>query len=427
MKVAFYLENRALGDVDCSNIILGNPGIGGTQYMILLVATLLNQRDNGIDIILYTETDGRFPQGLNYLVTGNFYDTVTVANKEDITYLVFRHNASLIKDGILKKIKTRVKLIVWDHVFVCYWELDYYAKDTNIFKIVNVGREMNDLYRDHPAFNKSCYIYNCIQTANLEKSLSRYPFHKRDKIVTYIGSIVPYKGFHILAEAWPKVLEKEPTAQLYVIGSGKLYNKEERMGKYGIAEESYERVIMRYLSKDGVIMNNVHFMGILGKEKNDILLKTKVGVPNPSGITETFCISAVEMQLLGALVTTIKAPGYMDTVKNGHLFKRVDNLASSIINLLNTNETQYLQAKQYFDRNFSIDAVIPQWENLFMSGAVNGTHGISNPFYRLKWLKELLRQVSQIFPFVYKINPTVERVYLFFERLINGRNTYIDS
>lgn len=427
MKVAFFLENSAIENVDCTDVVSGNPGIGGTQYTILLVATMLNCRENGIEIILYTEVDGKFPKNLNYCVTGNFTNTIHIANKDNVMYLVFRHNASLIIDGTLAKLKTNTKLIVWDHVFVCYWELDYYAKDPNIFKIINVGREMNDLYRDHPAFKKSCYIYNCVKTAGAEKMVNTHPFRKRDKIVTYIGSIVPFKGFHILAQAWPEVLEKEPTAQLYVIGSGKLYNQGCKMGRYGIAEESYENLIMQYLSRDGVLLDSVHFMGILGKDKNEILLKTKVGVPNPSGITETFCISAVEMQLMGAVVTTIKAPGYLDTVKNGHLFDSVDDLASNIIELLNSNESNYSQALSYFESNFSPESVIPRWEKLFLSGTVQCEKNLSNPSYRLKWLKECLRRLSTHFPSIYRINPTIERLYLFGERLIKGRTTYIDS
>lgn len=427
MKVAFYLENRAIRNVDCTDVVSGNPGIGGTQYMILLVATMLSSRENGMEIILYTEVDGKLPDGLNYCVTGDFLNTVHSADKDDVTYLVFRHNASLIKDGTLAALRTSTKLIVWDHVFVCYWELDYYAKDPNIFKIINVGREMNDLYRDHPAFKKSCYIYNCVQTSGAEMSVKSHPFNERDKIVTYIGSIVPFKGFHLLAQAWPEVIEKEPTAQLYVIGSGKLYNQGGKMGQYGIAEESYEKLIMQYLTRDGALLDSVHFMGILGKDKNEILLRTKVGVPNPSGITETFCISAVEMQLMGAVVTTIKAPGYLDTVRNGHLFGRAGDLAHNIIELLNSNESDYSRALSYFESNFSPESVIPKWEELFLKGTVKYDNSLSNPSYRLKWLKESLRKMSIRFPFIYRINPTVERLYLFVERLVKGRITYIDS
>lgn len=37
MKVAFYLPNKFCY-ADCSNVDLGNPGIGGTEYMIIALA-----------------------------------------------------------------------------------------------------------------------------------------------------------------------------------------------------------------------------------------------------------------------------------------------------------------------------------------------------------------------------------------------------
>ncbi len=427
MKVAFYLENRAFRDLDCQNILYCNPGIGGTQYMILVIAYMLSLRKNNIEISLYTETDGLFPADLPYVVTGDFLNTTIKTTQDNIDFLVFRHNTSLITNGVLDQVRTKAKLIVWDHVFVCYWELDYYASNKNIFKIINVGREMNDLYRDHPAFLKSCYIYNCVNTTGAEELVKKHPFNKRGKIVTYIGSIVPFKGLHILAKAWPEVLKKEPTAQLYIIGSGKLYDQDNKMGKFGIAEETYEKQFMQFLSKDGKILDSVHFIGKIGKEKNDILLKTKVGVPNPSGITETFCLSAVEMQLMGAVVTTIKAPGYLDTVKNGYLYKNTKSLANNIVKLLNSHNYKYSETLEYFNLNFSQNVVIEKWEELFLNGTIVYRDKLSNPTYRLKWLKELLRRLSTYLPIIYKINPSVERINLFIERLVKGRKTYIDS
>ena len=51
-KIAFYLKNK--NTIDCSNIIDGNPGLGGSEYLIILIPTLLSQRYNDINITLYT-------------------------------------------------------------------------------------------------------------------------------------------------------------------------------------------------------------------------------------------------------------------------------------------------------------------------------------------------------------------------------------
>ena len=131
-----------------------------------------------------------------------------------------------------------------------------------------------------------------------------------------------------MAKAWPKILEEVPDAELFVIGSGKLYDKKSKLGKWGLADERYESTFMKYLTRGEDLLPGVHLLGTLGGEKYAVLAQTKVGVPNPSGHTETFCISAVEMQMMGARVVSKRCAGYLDTVRNGVLFVK---LASSVV------------------------------------------------------------------------------------------------
>lgn len=425
-KIAFYLENKSFSEVDCSNILQGNPGIGGTQYMIIVVSYLLFLRNNGLEVKTYSNSQGVFPADYNYSVIRDFNEAVDKAYEEGCDCLIFRHDADLITSGALDRVNTDIKLIVWDHVFVCYWELDYYALNPKIYKIVNVGREQNDLYRDHKAFEKSLYIYNCLNLDGVRDLVRLNPFDKRANIVTYVGSLVPYKGFHLLAQAWPSIVKEVPDAELYVIGSGKLYDKKSKLGKFGLAEDSYEKQFMRYLCVDEQILPSVHFMGDMGVEKNDILLRTKVGVPNPSGITETFCISAVEMQAMGAMVTTINFPGFIDTISNGFLYKHREDLAKSVINLLKNGNSYYKKTIEYIEDNFSFESVISKWELLLISGNIEKEYKLYNKFYRLKWLKEIKRNIALKFAVFYKL-PTIERIFIFIERILHGRITYIDS
>ena len=421
-KIALFLDNSKIASVDCSNILQGNPGIGGTECMIITIATLLSMRDNGISVDLYVLKKGIFPSELNVCVVDTFKEAVERVDTV-YDYLIFKHDVAHIHDKSLENLKSDLKLIPWCHVFVCYWELDYYANNPFVSNIINVGREMNDLYRDHKAFKKSNYIYNCL---HIPDEIAFEPYEKRQNIVTYIGCIKPFKGFHLLAKAWPKVVKEIPDAQLYVIGSGNLYDKTIKMGRYNIAEEMYENVFMHYLSQEGRVLPSVHFMGVLGEEKNKILAKTKVGVPNPSGITETFGISAVEMQLMGARIATMRCPGHIDTVKNGSLYHNADELAQYIIELLNSNHTDYTAALEYFKKNFSYDSIVERWETLILKGTLSNEK-ITNPGYRLKFLKELLRRLKNVFPCFYKL-PPIERILLFVEkRILRVDFRYIDS
>lgn len=427
IKVGFYLDNDTISSVDCSHILDGNPGIGGTEYMVITVSLLLTIRANNIQVKLFAPQEGLFPKELDYTVVDSFQDAIKIAEQEQYDYFVFKHNVERIFDSSLENGISRLKLIVWCHVFTCYWELDYYAKNPAIHQIVHVGREQNDLYRDHKSYLKSTYIYNCVNLDGVKEQTESHPLSKRRNIVTYIGSVVPFKGLHLLAMDWPKVLKQVPDAELYIIGSGKLYNSHSVMGKYGIAEEGYEKLLLKYLSCNGEILPSVHFMGIMGKEKENILLQTKVGVPNPSGITETFGLSAVEMQIMGANVTTIRCPGYLDTVLNGILYSHRKRLAESIIYLLNHNVDRFAEAMSFFEANFSHEAVATRWEQLLCNGSLPMDKKMSNPNYRCKYAKEGLRRLKRLFPFLYAL-PPLERVLLFLEKRFYGYGKrYIDS
>lgn len=82
-----------------------------------------------------------------------------------------------------------------------------------------------------------------------------------------------------------------------------MYDRNQEMGKYGIASKEYEESFMSYLTNsDGKIMDSVRFLGIVGTEKEDIFIQSAVGVVNLTAIGETFCLSAIEMELCRGLL-----------------------------------------------------------------------------------------------------------------------------
>lgn len=425
-RVAFYLDNSAIRATDCSNALDGNPGIGGTEWLFVAVPSLLANRDNEIETVLYTTVSGAFPVGIDNVVVKDLSEAIELADSSGFDYLVVKHLADNITSGRLDVSTKHLRIICWCHVFVCHWELDYYAQNHLISKVVFVGREMYDLYRDHKIYHKATYIYNCVPSGNAREMVRQAPYHKRKNVVVFVGSLVPFKGFHLLAQAWPQIIEEVPDAEMYVIGSGKLYDETFKLGKWGIAEESYEKSFMPFLTQLGMIIPSVHFMGVMGENKKEILLKSKVGVPNPSGITETFCISAVEMQMYGCRIATINYPGYLDTVRNGKLYGRRGNLAKVIIDLLKSSDNDYDKSMDYFEEKFSYDSVISRWEELLHAGKVHYSEKLTNYCYRFKWIKEWLRIVKCFFPVLYNI-PMLERILIYIERKLYGKITYIDS
>ena len=400
MKVGFYIHNKNFSEVDCRKVKTGNPGIGGTWMLFLIVASELAIRKSDLDITLFVQCKTELlPCGPEIIEVRDSYDALETADKMEFDYLVFNLSSINWDDTCKFNYKSQLKLIPWCHNFSTVLQLEMLANNNRVCRIVNVSREQMDLYRDHPAFAKMDYIYNCVPFLKESKEAAiAHPFGSREHVVTYIGSLVPEKSFHVLASIWPAVLKVVPDAQVYIIGNGSLYRQNAELGKYRIAEKSYEARFMRYLADGhGEIIPSVHFMGKMGKEKNNIILKSKVGVPNPTGNTETFCLSAVEMQYGGCAVSAMSAPGYYDTFVNGEIVSNKRKLVKSIVRLLLSSEAprSYTDVSRILENKFGIEIIVDQWEAFFLNGTSNKQKYIVEPIvngrYRLKWLKERLR------------------------------------
>lgn len=410
MKIIFYLDNRNIRNVNILNIENGNPGIGGTEYIIYSIVYYLSKEKS---------EDFEIKLGTQY-VKNIFSDILCVQcnciseliYKENPDYIIFKYESDVYKEASLCAKKSGTKLIPWAHNFIKRSELTVLANNPLVTRIICVSKEQLNMYRDHKAFLKSVYIYNGMPVKYLKTELPSIPLYsERPYEVTYIGSIVPYKGFHILAEAWKDVLKVFPQAKLNVIGSGKLYDRNSKLGHYGIAEEEYEKQFMPALTdNNGKIIPSVHFWGVLGIEKNEILKRTRVGVPNPSGVSETFCITALEMQAMGALVTTINYGGLKNTVfHTGILYNTPKELANSIITLFRRKENQIQEFYRFLEENFSFERITNDWIDF-----INHLNDSSVPFLPnensdcISKLKELNRRIKNNLPFGYAILPTID-------------------
>lgn len=421
MKVAFFLNNVLYrSDTDYSNIQHGNPGIGGSEYMLLLIAYYLSYRSNGLYIRLYVTNDGLFNDVLKIKKVENIEIAANDAANDGFDKFVFDSKWAKWQQKPFKHLPSSFSLIPWMHSFCLSPEAHIIYDHPNVRRIVCVGSEQRDLFRDDRFFKKSDYIFNCVpineEVINVARGL---PNCKREHNVVFMGSLNPIKTFHVLAEIWPRILERVSDAQLYVIGSAELYNKINEYGAYHLAQKDYEDSFIDYITDENGIINSVHFLGTLGEEKNEILMKSKVGVPNPLGRTETFCLSAVEMQLMGCSVAAMEAPGYFDTLYNGYMVKDKKQLEDAIVKLLLADAPiDYDSTVEYMKTNFSVEVVVAQWEQLLKSDLkhrINSIYPIKNLLYRSKWLKELLRIVKNICPPLFKLRYNVEtHLYIWF-------------
>lgn len=414
MKICFLFPNSKISEMNFSEIEKGNPGIGGTEFAIYTVCYKLAKFH---EVILLSEVPVKECYSeINNIVFKNDY--VTSLNDIHPDIFVVHHSPYVWQRDSLDRVSPKIKIIVWVHNFLSTAHLNRYSLDEKVSRIVFVGREMYDKYRDHSIIYKSSYIYNPFFITEDDFLLAQQkPYVERDNIVVYVGNIIPGKGFHLLAKAWKKILNKKPDAQLKVIGTGKLYNKSEKLGKYGIANEKYESEFMPFLTDDnGNILDSVHFLGILGKEKESCFLNAKIGVPNPSGVSETFGYTAVEMSKMGMMITTKKVEGYLDTVPNtaGILYNNPNQLAECIVKLLSAKNEDYAKTFSYLTENFSTDHVALKWCKLLKEVYDNVSPVVLSPTGRgkLKKIKELNRVFKKTFHC--NIFPSVDAVQQYF-------------
>lgn len=423
-KVGFHLYNIGISDVDFRRPLDGNPGVGGSEYLIVLTAWQLSVRNNDIHVKLFAEQKGLFPDGLPvHVVDGDIDQTIKVASQEGYDILVVDHKRLKWDQNPFHAVSGKLRIICWCHNFVGWHIAKIMQRSSVVERVIAVGREQMDLFRDDVLFHKLDYIYNSVHVQDefIEKS-KFVPYNKRPHSVAYLGSLVKQKSFHILASIWPSVLKEVPDAELYVIGSGNVYSKDSKLGKFGIAAEKYEEEFMQYLTdKNGNILSSVHFLGSLGKEKFDVLKTIRIGCPNPTGLSETFCLSAVEMQMMGCCVAAMEAPGYYDTFYNGVLSHSVEELTKDIVRLLKGSQIKdFDDTVSFLRKNFSVEAVMSDWERL-LSGFEGHLHPIlplSHPDYRVKRWKEYSRRLREKFTPLYCL-PNMERVISIIEKIFN--------
>jgi glycosyltransferase involved in cell wall biosynthesis len=412
--VGLYLNNGEINSVDLSHPEKGNPGIGGSEFNCITLAYYFNRlrSDSEFKMVIYANSIAYLPPSVDCHEVKTAFSAMEQAAADGCHMFIYRPTEQDYKQGFLLALeKTHLKGIIRAHNTPPWVMLDDFAQSSAVHRLVSVGEERLDLLRGHPIFEKSTLIFNGFDASPY---IPNPHIVGRGNKVVYMGSLIKAKGFHVLAQIWPRILHAIPNAELLVIGSGKLYNRETQLGKWGVAEESYEKMFRSYLSdRQGNPMSSVKFLGLMGIEKIPIIQQADIGIVNPTGKTEVCPATALEFQACGTPVVSIAEWGLLDTVlnrKTGLLGKREDELASNIIKLLRNaalrekfGEAGISFVQDKFDHN----KITQEWEQLLFEVYNNIPNRPlpvrKNLFYRKKYLRELLRLSRKNIPFMRRI------------------------
>lgn len=359
LKLGIYIDNSKINVSDFSSIEVANPGIGGTEYEFIILIRNIKRYMKNLELTIYQTKEMYFSNMVDQtVVVSGMEEAIDLASgKDDI--IVVRTET----DREIPCARNGCRIVTWSHNYFNGKVADSIAKRDDIGANVFVGRQFYESYLDHDIIDKSTYIYNCMDFLPLENERNA---DSLAPICAYIGSLVPAKSFHILAETWPDVVKQVPDAKLWVIGSSGVYGLNSGLGELGLAEKSYEE---RFVASLRSVMDSVTFYGNVGGEKYEILKQVKVGVINPIGV-ETFGISAVDFSSMQIPVISRNRYGVKDVVlnnKTGILLNDPKMLAKTIVKLLNDsalNGELGKNGRDYVVSEFCVASSMKKWAEL---------------------------------------------------------------
>lgn len=373
ITVAFVVNDAGAGEYDGESPELGNPGVGGTQYCFLSLAAKLSKDYSNLDVTLYhNNSEAKLPAYLDSeLISGGETDLIEKVAKSKSDYVVIRGSENIADHKVL--FDSGLNIVVWVHNHLTVSVLDFLGMESSIKYVVFCGYEQRELAYDTACYTKSATILNM-----------HYPSYStggvdKDKYgVVYIGSVIPSKGLHRLIRLWPKVKKIVPLAKLHVIGSGALYDKNQKLGKHGLAESKYEKKIFRYLNNKPE-KYDVFFHGLMGREKFSIMEMCSVAIPNPTALTECCPGSVLECSSMGLPIVGRKKFGMVDTIDDGvtgYLVESDGEFVEKIIETLTDSEGALKLGRsgvEYVLKNFSSDSVADKWNDLFTNSYDNSS------------------------------------------------------
>jgi glycosyltransferase involved in cell wall biosynthesis len=368
VKIGIHLPNRDIQDVTLSDPETGNPGIGGTQFLLFSLPYYLDKYyKNEFEFIILADYDKPMITNFVKFSVTNLEDAAKKAKELLCELFIFRPTSGKETVDLLKKIKElKLNSIAWSFNTPRFL-LNSFYRNEYIVRFICVGRDQYETLRDHLVINKSSLIYNAVDPAIIPFSLE----NQKTKSVVFLGSLSFAKGFHLVAKMWKKILKYHPDAELHVIGSGKLYDRNQKFGPLGLADEKYEKWFSKYLLTDaGMIHDSVKFHGVMGTDKYKIMGGASVGIGTHPDLRETFCLAAVEFELCGTPVVSSAYGGLLDTVDDGvsgFLRNSSRNRLKSILALLSDPDLSSrmgLAGRKFASEKFNYEKICKEWYEL---------------------------------------------------------------
>ncbi|MDB4987517.1 MAG: hypothetical protein JWN04_2695 [Myxococcaceae bacterium] len=376
VRVGFYFHPPRAWEWDA--FLSGRLGLSGTDGQVLRAAHELSHR-YGMEVVLLQSRSASPHERIQSHHVDGAVGAVEMAHRLQLDCLVFNNRGDQETLAAMERSNQLAqKVIVWDQNGPTEDAADKIFACDAVKRLLCVSASQCDGVRHHPVFSKTEFIYNSVEPSFFSGAEARLP-----NSVVFLGSLVPAKGFQLLAAAWPAIRRAVPTATLHVLGSAQLYNDSASLGPLGVAEAEFElQMLVPHLgaTRAECQANGVNFHGLASPQQvRDQLLRAAVAVVNPhchGPSSETFCVSAVEAQACATAVVGGRAGGLVETVRHGQTGVLISDLAelpTELIGFLRNPRKAAVygeRGRRYVDQRFAPGAMGDRWVQV-LSDVVN--------------------------------------------------------
>ena len=396
MRLAFFLDNRGIaGRGPLPDPSQGNPGLGGTEYAFLAVVALLNAAPQPpLQARLFLTAPQRL-EGLDPSLVTTVADLAEALQHAQVwgaVALVFRPGA-LTPEQWAALETTCTPLVAWFHNLGCAQQARTEALPM-LRRWVLVSGAQLDHFRHSRLAHQAVVIPNPVAVPVAFSQPRAWPDAEQASDLAYVGALTPFKGFDRLAARWGAIASACPETRLRVFGGADLYGPALGEGRLG----PFELYCRKLLERSGYAQR-VIFEGTCGLERYAAYRSVAVGVVNPSGCDETFCLSAAEFSACGIPVITARRHALPQTVldrQTGLLAGSDAELAAHCIRLLRDPHQAWSlgQAGQaHVAESFGPDRIRSGWYALASALHQNITTPPAQPStpwnHEQRWLRQL--------------------------------------
>jgi glycosyltransferase involved in cell wall biosynthesis len=394
MRLAFFLDNRGIAahgplpDPGC-----GNPGIGGTEYAFLAVVRLLQGSPLQARLLL---TAPQAVAGIDPACVEQVSGlAAAIQAAEGCLGLVFRPGFAGPADWEALA-HSPVPLLPWLHNLGCDQQ-GRYERLAAVRRWLLVSGAQLDAFRHSRLARRAVVLPNPVAVPPAQRWPRGLELATAATDLAYVGALTPFKGFDRLAGQWAAIARACPEARLRVFGGADLYGA--RAASADLT--SYERHCRRLLERGGCA-DRVLFEGSCGLERYSALEQVAVGVVNPSGRDETFCLAAAEFSACGIPVLAPRRHALIHTVQDQRTGVLVDSdqrLAAEAIALLRNPQRAWglgAEGQRFVEQAFGPEAVQRAWLQLAQELAearAPQPPAVSTPWWHeQRWLRQLWGQ-----------------------------------